>query len=135
MSRFFNIPRFRVILKCVRDYPKIRKCRNEAIRVKELGYYDQVPGQLGLVNDIINSPLRRFSDFSLRWAFHNEYGITADMLQRSPNTRRTVSRPWGSPDELFMLEHYSSSMNTDPLKMSPTARTVGEQAKKETGCQ
>ena len=87
-----------------------------------------------LVNDIINSPLRRFSDFSLRWAFHNEYGITADMLQRSPNTRRTVSRPWGSPDELFMLEHYSSSMNTDPLRMNSTAKTVGQQAKDQIKC-
>ena len=64
MSRFFNIPRFRVILKCVRDYPKIRKCRNEAIRVKELGYYDQVPGQLGLVNDIIKNPEKHFKEFS-----------------------------------------------------------------------
>ena len=55
MSRFFNIPRFRVILKCIRNYPKVRNCRNEAIRVKELGYYDKVPGQLGLVNDIIKN--------------------------------------------------------------------------------
>ena len=64
MSRFFNIPRFRVILKCIRNYPKVRKCRNEAIRVKELGYYDKVPGQLGLVNDIIKNPEKHFKEFS-----------------------------------------------------------------------
>ena len=61
MSRFFNIPRFRVIFECIRNYPKVRKCRNEAIRVKELGYYD---GQLGLVNDIIKNPEKHFKEFS-----------------------------------------------------------------------
>ena len=95
---------------------------------------ERVASHESLINDIINSPLRRFSDFSLRWALYEEGGITVGMLRKSPNTRRVVSRPWGSPDELFMLEHYPSSMNTDPLKTNPGGRTFGEQAKSKTRC-
>ena len=104
---------------------------NSNILPKEL---ERIGRHESLVNDLINSPLRRFSDFSLRWALYEESGITVDMLNRSPNTRRTVSRPWGSPDELIMLEQYTSSMNTDLLKVGTGAKTVGGKAKNESIC-
>tara|TARA_B100000686_G_C16587213_1_gene861333 strand:- start:4 stop:303 length:300 start_codon:yes stop_codon:yes gene_type:complete len=93
MSRFFNIPRFRVILKCIRNYPKVRKCRNEAIRVKELGYYDKVPGQLGLVNDIIKNPEKHFKEFS-------EYGDIDSYPLESYGTYMSHRILQGAPEKI-----------------------------------
>ena len=77
-----------------------------------------------IVHDIINTPLRRFSDLALRWAFYSEYDVSDAMMKNRPNMNRKIVRPWGSRDELYLLENYSTSGSTDPLKTYSTGKTI-----------
>ena len=51
------------ILKYIKNFPKIKRCKLEAIKVKNKGYYDHIPGQMGLVNNIINNPEKYYEEF------------------------------------------------------------------------
>ena len=82
-----------------------------------------------VINDIINSPLRKFWDHSLRQAFYQVGGITTEMIDGAPNKSRTLARPWGSSNDYYVLENYTSSMNSDPSGMStPRGTTKGQQS-------
>ena len=90
--------------------------------LKELSLHEKI------VHDLINTPLRRFSDISLRWALYSEYTVTDAMLKGRPNVTRKIMRPWGSKDEMYLLEHYATSGNTDPLKTYSTKKTIFDNA-------
>ena len=57
MSR---IQKFLIYFK---NFSKIRRCKLEAIKAKNEGYYDHIPGQIGLINNIINNPEKYFKEF------------------------------------------------------------------------
>ena len=41
----------------------ITKCKKEAIILKNTGNYDCVPGQLGLINDVIKNPKKHYKHY------------------------------------------------------------------------
>ena len=91
--------------------------------------FENISRHHAIINDLINSPLRKFWDHSLRQALYDVGGITTEMLDGAPNKSRTLSRPWGSSNDYYVLENYTSSMNSDPSGMStPRGKTKGEQS-------
>tara|TARA_Y100000310_G_C20185888_1_gene580263 strand:- start:218 stop:598 length:381 start_codon:yes stop_codon:yes gene_type:complete len=87
-----------------------------------------------IVYDIINTPLRKFSDLGFRLAFQSHYGVNNEQLQSYPNISRKVARPWASEDGSFILETYGTSGSTDPLNIYSRARTYGERIRDSFEC-
>ena len=54
MNRVFNV---------FRNYFIIRKCRSEAIKLKNEGHFNNNPGQLGLINEIIEKPEKHYKSY------------------------------------------------------------------------
>ena len=61
-----KIKQIQKIKKCsefIKNYPDIRRCKNEAIKLSNVEYIQKVPGQLGLVNEIIKNPEKHYKGF------------------------------------------------------------------------
>lgn len=41
-------------------YPILIKCRRDALNLKNEGYYDNIPGQLAIIKDIIKNPEKHY---------------------------------------------------------------------------
>ena len=57
--------RIHIILKFVKNYPAIRKCKIDAINLKNEGCFKSVPVQLGLINNIINNPEKSYEEYKI----------------------------------------------------------------------
>ena len=55
--------KLRILLICIKDCPKIKKCRNEAIKLKGGNYYNDVPVVQGLIDEIIENPFKHYNKY------------------------------------------------------------------------
>ena len=49
--------------KYIKVYPVVLMCKKEAIILKNEGYYDDIPAQLGLINEIIENPEKHYKQY------------------------------------------------------------------------
>ena len=57
--------RIHIILKSVRNYLAIKKCKNDAINLKNEVCFKSVPARLGLINNIINNPEKYYEEYKI----------------------------------------------------------------------
>ena len=70
--------------KYIKVYPIIIKCKREAIILKNEGYYDNIPGQLAIIKEIIKNPEKHYKHYQghidmfsyVEYLIYNDYSVS-----------------------------------------------------------